>query len=66
MVASNHIANGCDARKWIDYCTSAVGAGKGGGKDLLAMASIPLESRNVDEVFAIINNAAIEYTSTLN
>lgn len=67
MVCSpSHVAKGADARKWCDLVTSSIGAGKGGGKDVQATASIPVENGNAEELLVAVQNYAVDYVKSFS
>lgn len=57
---AEHIAAGLDAKGWCEFCIAAVGAGKGGGRDIQSTANIPVDGtgKSADEVLAMVVDAA--------
>jgi alanyl-tRNA synthetase len=54
LVSKHHESSGLDARKWCDFCTQALGTGKGGGKADSATASLQAsEAVTVDAVLRV-------------
>lgn len=57
VVSPAHVAAGVSGVEWCNACTTAAGAGKGGGKPALANASIPCDSMDTLEVIVGAANA---------
>lgn len=57
-VSAAHVAKGLSAKEWVDFCVSAVGAGKGGGRADNANGSIPGGEDVVAKVVAAANQYA--------
>lgn len=51
-VSTEHIAVGINAKEWVDFVISKVGAGKGGGKADQANGSIPGDAETVDKILS--------------
>lgn len=66
FATAEHVAKGLDCRKWISAVTESVGAGKGGGKDGQATASIPLDNLDDSQTLQVIGEAASKFVSSLN
>lgn len=61
-----HASQGLDCKAWCDSCIAALGAGKGGGRNIQATASIPLEgsTRSTEESLALVLETAKQFLSS--
>ncbi len=64
VVTKKHLDAGLDAKKWSDHVIQAVGGGKGGGKNVQATASIPVDDSTPEQMVEAILTAAREYASS--
>lgn len=65
--SDSHAAAGLDCKAWCDACVAAVGAGKGGGRNVQATASIPLsgdEGRSPEDSLAMVIDTARQFVAS--
>lgn len=64
--SDSHAASGLDCKAWCDACVATLGAGKGGGRNVQATASIPLEgsSRSPEESLSLVIETAKQFASS--